>query len=110
MFKKEKKNLLFTFFLLKYQNILRSFVILIKIGSIEIEYKAGFSINLSKKIRIKILQKVTSNIETNSGEKGIYVPQIREQMSCPDLYLFTVNFLALKNWSYPHRKYFPKSF
>ena len=40
--------------------MLISFVISIKIGSIEIEYKAGISINLSKKIRIKILQKVTS--------------------------------------------------
>ena len=37
-------------------------------------------------------------------------PQIREQMSGPDLDIFTLKFLALKNWLFLHEKYFPKFF
>ena len=37
-------------------------------------------------------------------------PQIREQMSGPDLHVFTLKLLALKNWFFPHKKYFPKCF
>ena len=37
-------------------------------------------------------------------------PQIREQMSGPDLHVFTLKFLALKKWFFPHKKYFPEFF
>ena len=37
--------------------------------------------------------------------------QIREQMSSPDLHVFTLKFLVpQKNWFFPHKKYFPKLF
>ena len=37
--------------------------------------------------------------------------KIWEQMSGPDLHVFTLNFLALKKLGFsPHRKYFPKLF
>ena len=35
-----------------------------------------------------------------------FKPQIREQMSGPDLHVFTLKFLALKNWFFPNKKYF----
>jgi hypothetical protein len=31
-------------------------------------------------------------------------------MSGPDLHVFTLKFLALKNCFFPHKKYFPKFF
>ena len=34
--------------------------------------------------------------------------QIREQMSGPDLHVFTIKFLALKKLFFPHKKYFLK--
>jgi len=34
----------------------------------------------------------------------------REQMSGPDLHVFTLKFVALKNLVFPHKKYFPEFF
>ena len=39
-----------------------------------------------------------------------FIPQIREQMSGPDLHLLTLKFLAIKKLDYPLKKYFPKLF
>ena len=39
-----------------------------------------------------------------------FAPQIREQISGPDLHVFTLKFLVQKNWFFPHKKYFPEIF
>jgi hypothetical protein len=42
--------------------------------------------------------------------KSVQCPGKYSQMSGPDLHEFTFKFLALKNWFFPHKKYFPKFF
>ena len=37
-------------------------------------------------------------------------PQIRKQMFGSDLHVFTLKFLALKNWFFPHKKHFQNFF
>jgi hypothetical protein len=68
-------------------------------------------LNLQTKVPISVLNILffiqssilTVNVSTTE-------PQLREQMSGPNLHVFTVKFLALKKVIFPHKIYFPNYF
>ena len=63
-----------------------------------------------QKVHKCILVKVLKLFLLYIGRPARLESQIREQMSSPDLHVFTLKFLALKNWFFPGKKYFPKFF
>ena len=53
---------------------------------------------------------INTDFVLDSKISSIFYPQIREQMSVPDLYIVTVAFLALKKWFFWDNFFFQKFF
>ena len=61
------------------------------------------------KVILKRLSGTVSTVSVISGP-NIFCSQIREQMSGPDLHVFTLKFLALKKMFFPIKNTFQKNF
>ena len=64
-----------------------------------------------KRRHMKVFASIQANEKYRNFNGAVkFLTQIREQMSGPDLHVFTLKFLALKKWFSPPTKHFPNFF